>query len=548
MADVTLAGTIDATSSVAGVLTQSVAPTYPAPSASGMAPGGPVEFEFLSTEAGSRIEDFEDGVFPSWWLNCSPANGFTATGWNDGTDQWDIYDDSGNDVLRAQGRATALATGSERAFLDLSGDFVVRVCWFTGATAGLFARGRFDSYGKTTDMRGAFAEIDSGGLRLGYYASGSRDVDATAAFSPVSGTWYWIRLQIAGPWEYRIRCKYWTGTRDSEPSSWNLEDTGGIDKRNERWKGNGVHVNAGTAYFDDFEIVGELAAADLEKLTAEFNGEVYSYGDPIRTLVIEPYVEDPRETWFSALGAMPFPTPHNWRCSLGRAAAFDHDTDGVQTVTVKWEGDTLKTWTFETASIPADPFDESGAGDPGRIGLFKTPLDSSDPMGRWFSYVLELFSERMGTQKCSYAIAPIGWRGNFEHFEYVVYAVQGFGVNGQYYIAHPVVVRVPASVVAGQPKRVVVPASVVPEGSRRSLTPASVVPQGYKRTYHPASVIASVRFTFRGRASGIVSVSFLEKVPASGIVFDTIRDDFAEVQVIDEETYQALIDAGVDWS
>lgn len=550
MADVTLAGSVAAVSSTAGILWRSAAPTAPAPSATGLAPGGAVEFEFLGTDTADRLEDFEGGVFPSSWLNCSPANGFTATGFNDGTDQWDIYDDGGDKVLRAQGRATALAVDSDRAFLHLGNvDTVVRVRWFTGATAGLIHRCRHDSYGSANDFKGVGAEIDSGGLRLVFYSTGTRNVRQTAAFSPSDGVWYYIRLRSSGPLGMRYKAKYWSGARSAEPASWNIEHSDSIDTRNEQWAGNGVHVFGGTAYFNDHEMIGEIDPGEAALLTAEFNGEEYSVGDPFRTITVEPYTELVNFFPADPIHEMPFPDLNRWRCSLSAAATtFDYDADGTQSVTVKYDGDALKSWSFSTARFPEDPFDEIGGGDPDRIAVFRANTTQHDARGRWFSFLVELFLETMGRQVLAFVVAPISWRGNFEQFQFVVYPTSGFPVNGVYWVAHPVEIIGAASVVPGQPKINLVAASVIPEGSRDSKFTAAVVPQGYKRTDTVGAVAVSVRFWYRGQASGIVSVGFLKSVAGSGVVFDTVRDDIAEVQVIDEATYQALIDAGVTWS
>lgn len=548
--DQVLAGAVAGVSAVEGVLWHSVAPTAPAPSASGLAPGGAVEFEFLGTAATNRIEDFEGAVFPSWWLNCSPANGFTATGFNDGTDQWDIFDDGGDKVLRAQGRATALAVNSDRAFLHCGNvDTVVRVRWYTGATAGVCHRCRHDSYAAANDFTVVGAEIDSGGLRLVFYSTGTRNVRKTAAFTPSNGTWYYVRMQSSGPWGMRYRAKYWTGARSAEPASWNLEHDDGTDIRNEKWAGHGVHVQGGTAYFNDYEIVGEIDPVEAAKLTAEFNGKVYATTDPVRTLSIEPYVI--RLDFFPAYNhEANFPDINKWRCSLAAGATtFDYDPDGTQTVEVKFDGTSIKTWTFNTTSFPGDPFDETGGGDPDRIALWRTNIgDVNDAIGRRFIYLVEKFLQTMGRQEMSFAIAPVQWRANAEDFQFVAYSTTGFPVDGQYWIAHPVLVIGAASVVPGIPKINLCAASVIPKGSLGEKFVASLVPQGYKRTDTVSNVVASVRFWYAGRASGIVSVEFLKSVAGSGVIFDTIRDNTAEVQVIDEATYQALIDAGVTWS
>jgi hypothetical protein len=545
-----LSCSIAAQSALASVLAQTVQIVNPLTGETDIAPGEEIAFNFLSTQAESFQEDFEGASLPDWIELCTPTNGYSHANWNSGADNWDHYQDGADKVLRAQGRATAITSAPWRSALHTGFvDVVCRVRWYTGAIAGIFHRFRQDSYGKghQSGVRGYAAEIDSGGLRLLWYNDGSRNIEQTVSFSPSNGTWYWIKLRCWGQWNMWAQAKYWTGNREDEPSSWStsIQSQGISDTRSNRWKGSGMRSHAGTAYFDKFEIEGQLDPGYTDRLTAEVNGEEYATipDRPDLNMRIEPF------TRWETFGSYTIRHPElkDWRCSLVPRFAFD--SDRAQTVTVKWDGVALKTWTFENLNFPENPPLGAGNGDPSRSqGFHLIGTNDVEPAGLVFEFTVNNFRAFIGSQVFSYPIAPIMWRGNFEEFEFFVYSPFHVPVDGRYIIAHPVEIIIPFNVLPGKLIFQDIPISVIPKGEKRALFPFSAIVQGYIRRQFPFSVTPSVEFIYRGRSSGIVSAEFLSRVRGSGVIREVVRDGVIEIHVIDEETFEALADAGITFS
>jgi hypothetical protein len=556
-----IAGEATAAATPAAVLAFTVANPNPANGAERVAPGSTLAFELLGAHASSRVWDFEDGEVPPEVELCIPANGWSHADWNGGADAWDIYDDGGEKVLRAQGKATAIWNGAtDRVGLaTFVLDAVVRVRWYTDAQAGLVMMVRSDTYGKTNPISSYAAEIDSGGLRLIYYLNGTRNVRQTASFSPNSGTWYWIRLRVqtVTAWNHRYRAKYWTGTREAEPSSWSVswEGDGLTQQPGTKHLGTGVRNNgSGDAYFDKLELVGAISPADAAKLTVEINGKVHSVA--AGNLRVEPFAVYPATAatsallpenavgWYSVRGIL----PDLRRLKVEAFGRWAYDDDGSQVGVVKWDGTTVGIISWSTSSFPqASPL-EVGAGDPNRIDGFSYNGELVDPTGRRFLWLLEVFPELMGRQDLKFAVAPIGWRAMAEEFRWIAIVWFSIPVDGEYTIAHPVEVLIPAGVIPGEVEEITIPAGVIPKGSLGELFPAGLVVQGYRRTDHPAGVVVGVRFFYRGKASGIVGEELLERIKASGIVLEVNADNELELQVMDEATYQALQALGVTWT
>lgn len=582
MADELLAGTVSASASASAAgmdatreletaasgqavtaahLAFTVANPSPAGGAARIAPGATFAFDLYGAHGGNRVWDFEDGVVPEEAELCTPANGWTHTDYNGGSDNWDIFQDGATKVLRAQGKATATWPGAATrvGWASFAFDLVVRVRWYTNAQAGIITNLRSDAYGKTSSIWGYAAEIDSGGLRTIFYNNGTRTIKKTAAFSPVSGTWYYIRFRVQsqGAWNHRFRAKYWTGARDNEPSSWSVAwDYAGLTQQPDREKGFGVRNNgSGDAYFDDFEIVGLLSPTDTAKLTVELNGKVHSIANG--NLRIEPFAVYPSSLdpdysrpenavgWYLG-GVCTLPDPRNWRVeAFGRWA---HDDDGSQTAVIKWDGSSLETISWSTSSFPGNPPEDTGAGDPTRIDGFRFDGQGASPAGRKFQFLAEAFLELMGRQDGKFAIAPVGWRAMAEEFRWIAIVLFSVPVDGVYTIAHPIEILVPGSLIPGEPKTVTIPGSIIPKGSLGELFPGSLVVQGYRRTDFPGSLVVGVRFFYRGKASGIVGEELLERIKASGIVLEVNADNELDLQVMDEATYQALQALGVTWT
>lgn len=548
MATVDLAGTIDATSAAGAVLAQSVAVLEPLAAAELVPPNSPITFDFKATQTAPYVEDFEGASIPTDWLLCTPANSFAHTSWNSAADNWDHYQDGGDKVLRAQGRATAVHAEPWHPFPHMGMlDTVIRVKWHTDAQAGQFHRARaYDSHGQDTEgIRAAAAEIDSGGLRLVYYDGNSRTVRQTAAFSPSNGTWYYIRLQSAGPWGMRYRAKYWTGARSAEPGSWNLEYDEGLAKLNDRWRGLGVHNHGtGDAYFDKWEDAGQLDPAETALLTVEINGDEHT--TDAGEVTAEPWVE--YDNFFPAYPIMlgQIPDLDNWRITV-RPRLEAYDPDGAQDVVVKWDGDTVLEWDFETSSFPNRAPEATGEGDPIGAGSHHQTADVVDPWGYTGIFLPLGFPQSFGYQEFAYPVAPLTYHGQAQDFRFVVVADVYTPVDGRYMVAHPVDVVIPAGFIPGEPKEVIIPGGIVPKGDAGQAFPAGLVPQGYVRHDHPGGFTPSVRFFYRGKASGVVAVRFLDRFKGSGVVYQVNRGNEIEVHVITEETYQALLAAGVDF-
>jgi hypothetical protein len=513
----------------------SVANLSPADAAERIAPGATIIFDLESTGVTPRVEDFESGM-PSGWM---------VPTWSGWSDVWDVYDDSGNDVLRAQtssAYAAILNTGHTVLYSPVI-DIRVRMKWHTGARGGILARQRLDEYGLAGARLGpdsVFCEIDSGGLRLGWFTDGTRNLDQTSAFTPTDATWYWMRLQVAvlsGGSTSRYRAKYWTGDKSAEPGTWSIGwDYPSAEKglTAERFWGVGlVAESGGNLYFDEWELLHEVAPEDLAKLVVEVNGTSL----PVRAA---PYYDS--VTYESALMV---PDIDNWQCRVNTQLA--HDTDQEQTVVIKWDGTTISTTTFTTTTFPATPPDETGAGDPtGRSPFSLLSATSTQAVGM-FSWVPLVFTFE-SRRELKYTIASITRRVDGENFEYIVYVPFATPVNGEYIIGHVVRTIVPSSVVPAELVWQYVPASIIPKGHRGEIFPASMVVQGYRRDFFPAIIIVGVQFFYRGKGSGVVGTEFLERISGAGVVFEVNHNNVVEVSGIDEETYAALVAAGVTWS
>jgi len=507
-----------------------VANLSPPDGAERIAPGAAVSFDLTDIWPVTdyhHVDDFEGAEIPEWWSRPSYS-----------ADVWDLYDDGGNGVLRAQAAGTLLQLGQWRPFS--SGlDVYCRLKWFTGATAGILAREAGSS-----SVDGVFLEIDSGGLRAGTYSSGARTAQHTSAFSPVDGTWYWLRFQVyslSGS-HTRYRGKYWTGNKGDEPGGWHIGPTypsagkaGG--KRNERW---GLRVHAGSAYFDDFEVGGMPDLESLDDIKVTINGR-YSTRENGRLAVAPRYRLETFETT-----PILYPDVDNWHCVAVDPGAYNGDRWGDQTIEIEWWGGAPQTWGpyhHQVASFPGAPPTVDAAGDPDRLQPFRA---DGLPWSVVFEYlVVPQGIDVYGSAGFEWALAPFQlWRSSFD-VEWFLAPPIFTMIGGEWWLARPVRTVHPTSLVVGEPVRTVHPASLVVEGNVGRHHPASLVVQGYVRTPHPVSVIAGVRFWYRGKCSAVVSAEFLHRISGSAVAYEVNDHNVLDIHVISEETYQVLVDAGI---
>jgi hypothetical protein len=509
-----------------------------------IAPNRHIRFT-LFTSGRPDVEDFEGGSVPTGWTLCITGNGYTHTSWNGGADNWDVYNDGGNKVLRCQGKGTVVANGIARP--HTSGghqDIVARVKWHTGATAGILARSRHTTYSKETQgVDGILAWIDAGGLRLGDVTNGGvPNSDEVDSFSPVDGTWYWIRLQLHRD-SVRYRAKYWTGIRSDEPAAWGIAwDPADNSKNNrdDRPLGTGFYCYAGTAYFDDFEQRDVLDRDYLDQIVIDINGTEIDLDD---VWYLSPTDQD--ETWES--DTVQFPDVSTINFVIDPWLIHDND-DRSQQVTVKWDTGTpitIQQWSYNSASFPQDHPDVTGAGDPSRMGSFITWTDEILPRGRYFTWLAELFLESMGSQYCAFNVAPITWRGYYENFNFnVVFSIYT-PVDGEYLIGHPVFGDHDVSIIPAQPEITDHKSNVVVKGSLHERFASSIVPQAYTRKDHKASISPTIVLWLEDDSSVIVSQEEFMELDASGLAFDRRIGTTFHFRVIDQGIHDQLKIFGV---
>ena len=117
--------------------------------------------------------------------------------------------------------------------------------------------------------------------------------------------------------------------------------------------------------------------------------------------------------------------------------------------------------------------------------------------------------------------------------------------DGMFYVGHRMAQTTPASLIVGLARLQTTPASLLVEGSKRQTTPASLLVQGYLLQTTPASLLVGIEKLQTTPVSLLVGIRKIQTTPASFLVFGVNRDNVLEVHVIDETTYQALLDEGV---
>jgi hypothetical protein len=152
-------------------------------------------------------------------------------------------------------------------------------------------------------------------------------------------------------------------------------------------------------------------------------------------------------------------------------------------------------------------------------------------------------------------------RGEIEYFvaqwyqdaaytlEYVVYEIVRF-INADiwYYVATPYRDMSEASGIVATPHVWNQEASGVVQGTLVQIQQASGIVQGDQIDRFVAAGIVGVEFIFRTASTGIVSIAELKRVPASGVVYGVNADNVLEIHVIDESTYDELVDQGFVFS
>jgi hypothetical protein len=525
----------------------------PADGDGNLPPGAPISFDLLNS-ARPRVYDFADGT-DTGWTRLLYDDGWTHASWNNGTgDEWDVYDDDGNYVYRAQNQATSLLADIALVYGEGLSDTVARVKWFTGATAGVCGHMNWaGAFHKVTyGIYGLGAEIDSGGLRLVKYNNyGTRTVISTSSFTPVDGTWYWLRLQHVNGDAARVRAKYWTGARLDEPAAWDLAwATASAMYHNEggRWYcGYGVRCHAGTAYFDDFECFLAPDPAALAKLVVDVGGVECTVENG--AIAVRPAVY--AETW-DTYAAM-VPKVNDWHVEVDWSRVSRSTTEPI-TVVVTYDGLELSSTDFDVTRIPGawpayDPATDSPSGDPDRMSWFE--LESAllvEPLGS-FCFFRTIFPLSWGYQDGRYAVALLVWPTScFEDFVWLLYTAYYTPVDGRYYIGHSVWLDIPVALVAAVPVIGDFPSDTVVRGSKDALFPADIVVQGYRRTDLPASVIPSYQLWWEGAASAVVGQEVIQEFDSSTLVFMRRAGTLVHLRVMSRTTHDRLLAMGVKWT
>jgi hypothetical protein len=526
----------------------------PADGDGNLAPGTPIKFDLLNS-AHSQVHDFEGGA-DTGWTRLLYDDGWTHATWNNGTgDEWDVYDDDGNYVYRAQAQATSVLPDDELVVRDSTSDSVVRVKWFTGATAGLCGHvaWKASAYKTTYGIYGVGAEIDSGGLRLVRYYNnnGTRGVIATSSFTPTNDTWYWIRLQHISCYTPYVRAKYWTGARLDEPATWNISwvRADALYQVPSSWQytGFGVRCHGGSAYFDGYENFCAPDNTSLSKLTVTVDGTACTIANGRLTVRLNTQVET-RESW-----TLPVPAVNNWHVEVNWSEIAQAIT-GTITVVVDYDGVELSSTDFDVTRIPGawptyDPATDSPSGDPDRMSWFDLLTTTATTPEGVFSFFRTIFPLSWGYQDAQYTIAPATWPSAFfEDFTWLLYTPYYTPVDGLYMIGHPVWSHFSASVVPAIPAIGDFPSDAVVRGSKESLFPSDIVVQGYKRTDFPALVIPSYQLWWEGASSFVVGEEIVQEFDASALLFMRRAGTVVHLRVMSQTTHDKLLEMGVKWS
>lgn len=523
----------------------------PADGDSNLAPGTPINFDLLNS-AHSQVYSFDGGT-DAGWTRLLYDDGWTHASWNNGTgDEWDVYDDGGNYVYRAQAQATSILPDDELVSRDSTSDSVVRVKWFTGATSGLCGHvaWKASAYKTTYGIYGVGAEIDSGGLRLVRYYNnnGTRGVIATSSFTPTDGTWYWIRLQHISCYTPYVRAKYWTGARLDEPATWNISwmRADALYQVASSWQytGFGTRCHGGTAYFDGYENFCAPDSTSLSKLTVTVDGTDCTIANGRLNVRLNTQVET-RESW-----TLPVPAVNNWHVEVNWSEVAQAIT-GTITVVVDYDGVELSSTDFNVTRIPGawptyDPAIDSPSGDPDRMSWFE--LESAtlvEPLGA-FCFFRTIFPLSYGYQDGRYTVAMLVWPTSCqEDFLWLLYTPYYTPVDGFYLIGHPIWQDIPASLVAATPAIGDFPSDVVVRGSKDALFPADLVVQGYRRTDIPAAVIPGYRLWWEGASSAVVGEELIAEFDASALLFMRRSGTVVHLRVVSDTTYQRLKSLGI---
>jgi hypothetical protein len=153
-----------------------------------------------------------------------------------------------------------------------------------------------------------------------------------------------------------------------------------------------------------------------------------------------------------------------------------------------------------------------------------------------------------GPTLCSYTTLTSWWPIQKVYEWIIIDKGQAIHADGKYIVGHYQRDFLPGSLLVGTGNRRYNPGSLLVEGYLRNINPGSLLVQGPRRDVQPGMVIVAEPYRSSQPGSFLVAVEHLTSNPGSFLIYGVNRDGSIFVNVIDDNTYQTLIDLGVTFS
>jgi hypothetical protein len=153
-----------------------------------------------------------------------------------------------------------------------------------------------------------------------------------------------------------------------------------------------------------------------------------------------------------------------------------------------------------------------------------------------------------GPTLCSYTTLTSWWPIQKVYEWIIIDKGQAIHADGKYVVGHYQRDFLPGSLLVGTVNRRYNPGSLLVEGYLRNINPGSLLVQGPRRDIQPGMVIVAEPYSSLQPGSFLVGVEHLSANPGSFLIYGVNRDGSIFVNVIDDNTYQTLLDLGVTFS
>ena len=161
-------------------------------------------------------------------------------------------------------------------------------------------------------------------------------------------------------------------------------------------------------------------------------------------------------------------------------------------------------------------------------------------------YLVPISPFESGPTTFSYTVIGQWWPMGKTYDWLIIDKGQAIHADGKYLVGHYQRDYLPGSLLVGEANRSYNPGSLMVEGYARSINPGFLLVQGPRRDIQPGMVIVAEPYRYPQPGSFLVGVEHRSvPQPAMYLVYGVNRDGSIFVNVIDDNTYQTLLDVGV---